>query len=173
MALLPIVINPDERLRTICAPVTAFDAALAALVSDMFDTMYDAPGRGLAAPQVGVLQRLFVFDSDWKDAESRNPRVMVNPEVLWTSEETQEFTEGCLSIPDTPCRLARPARITMRWQDLDGTAFEDTFEGVSAVVVQHEFDHLDGVLIIDRPALPIPAPAEAAADQAAATEENA
>lgn len=167
MAILPIVITPDERLRTICAPVTSFDAALRALVSDMFDTMYDAPGRGLAAPQVGVLQRLFVFDSDWKDADSHNPRVMINPEVLWTSEETQEFTEGCLSIPDTPRRLARPARITMRWQDLDGQTFEDTFEGITAVVVQHEFDHLDGVLITDRPALPIPE------DQAAATQESA
>ena len=156
MAILPIVIHPDDRLRQICAPVTVFDGALARLVSDMFDTMYEAPGRGLAAPQVGVLQRLFVFDSDWKDAETRNPRVMVNPEVLWTSEETQDYTEGCLSIPDTPCRLSRPARITLRGQDLAGQTFEDTFDGITAVVVQHEFDHLDGVLIIDRPALPIP-----------------
>lgn len=165
MAVLPIVIHPDDRLRTICARVETFDAALAQLVGDMWDTMYDAPGRGLAAPQVGVLQRLFVFDSDWKDEGSHNPRVMVNPEILWMSEETAEFTEGCLSIPDTPCRLARPARITMRWQDLDGTSYEDTFEGITAVVVQHEFDHLDGVLIIDRPALPIP-------ETAAATEET-
>ena len=121
------------------------------------------------------MKRLFVMDVVWKDHE-REPRVFIDPLITATSQDMAEFTEGCLSIPDTPCRLSRPARITMRWQDLYGARHEDTFEGITAVVVQHEFDHLDGVLIIDRPALPIPAPDDVPAQgqtHDAATQESA
>jgi len=146
---LEIVQHPDPVLRETCAPVTAFDGALGRLAWDMARTMYAAPGRGLAAPQVGVTRRLFVVDTTWKEG-APDPMVFVNPVLLSASEETWIAEEGCLSIPDTPCRVERPVAIALGWQGLDGTGYRGRFEGVAARCVLHELDHLDGVLCIDR-----------------------
>ncbi len=144
----PIVTHPDPVLRKTAAPVLAFDEALKTLVRDMFDTMYDAPGRGLAAPQVGVLQRIFVTDTTWKDG-ARTPLIFVNPEISGLSDDRQSFDEGCLSIPGKLTPVSRPARVRMRWQDLEGASHAAEFEGFAAACVQHELDHLNGVLCID------------------------
>ena len=146
----PIVLYPDPLLAQVSEPVGHFDAALAALVADMFDTMYAALGRGLAAVQVGVLSRLFVMDATWKDGE-RSPQVFVNPVFADQSEEHVTREEGCLSIPDRPRRVARPSEVTLRWQDVHGAAQEGTFTGFEAACIQHEFAHLDGRLILDHP----------------------
>jgi len=124
------------------------DDPLRALIADMFETMYDAPGRGLAAPQVGVLSRVFVMDATWKSG-ARTPLTFINPEILWASPETQVNEEGCLSIPDTPRRVARPARVEVMWLDADGAQKRGAFEGFEAACICHEMDHLDGVLILD------------------------
>jgi peptide deformylase len=144
-----IVQVPDPVLREVARPVTGFDADLRALAQDMLETMYDAPGRGLAAPQIGLGLRLFVMDVAWKDGEPE-PMVFVNPEVLGTSEDRVTREEGCLSIPGRVSRVSRPAEVALRWQDLEGEWQEDTFDGFAATCVQHELDHLDGVLCIDR-----------------------
>ncbi len=149
MAVMQIVTHPDPVLRARCEAVTLFDPALETLAHDMLDTMYAAPGRGLAAPQVGLPLRIFVIDTDWKDG-APDPKAFVNPEITAASDETVTADEGCLSIPDTPCRVTRPARITLRWQDLDGRGHNAEFDGVAAICIQHELDHLDGVLCIDR-----------------------
>ena len=145
----PIVQIPDPVLREVAAPVAAFDEGLRDLARDMLETMYEAPGRGLAAPQVGLPVRLFVMDVAWKDGEPE-PMVFVNPEVLGTSEDRVTREEGCLSIPGRVSRVSRPAEVALRWQDLAGEWQEDTFDGFAATCVQHELDHLDGVLCIDR-----------------------
>jgi len=150
MALRSIVVHPDPRLAQICAPVTAFDAGLDDLISDMFDTMYAAPGRGLAAPQVGVMSRLFVMDATWKDGAG-TPLVMVNPKVTARSENLAVLEEGCLSIPDTPRTIARPDWVAVSWQDAKGQAHTGKFDGFKAACIQHEADHLDGRLILDHP----------------------
>lgn len=152
MTLRPILHHPDARLRAICAPVDRFDADLATLVADMFDTMYAAPGRGLAAPQIGVLQRLFVMDTDWKTGTPA-PQVFVNPRLLAVSDDRVMIEEGCLSIPGIPCPVERPAALRLAWQDTDGTAQEGDFDAMPARAIQHELDHLDGILCIDRVAL--------------------
>ena len=157
MALRPIVLHPDARLRTTCAPVADFDANLAALAADMLETMYDAYGRGLAAPQVGMTQRLFVMDAGWKTGPA-TPMAFVNPEILWSAPSRAVHEEGCLSIPDTPRRIARPAEVHLRWQDTAGRTQEGRFTGPAAVIAQHEIDHLDGILILDHPAIPRPDP---------------
>tara|TARA_R110002167_G_scaffold1426_3_gene6732 strand:+ start:22104 stop:22556 length:453 start_codon:yes stop_codon:yes gene_type:complete len=144
---------PDRVLRAVCKPVTAFDAALEDTVAEMLAVMYAAPGRGLAAPQVGVTRRIFVMDATWKSGDP-TPTVFVNPEIVSVSEEIAVTQEGCLSIPDRAVRVARPARVAMRWQDLDGAEQTGMFDGFSAVCVQHERDHLDGVLCIDYPEAP-------------------
>ncbi len=119
------------------------------LAADMLATMYDAPGVGLAAPQVGVLSRLYVMDCE-KDPEApRNPIVMVNPEVTWTSEALNTYEEGCLSIPEQYADVTRPAEVRVRWLGLDGKTHEREFEGLWATCAQHEIDHLDGRLFID------------------------
>lgn len=141
---------PDPVLREVCAPVTVFDQALADLAQQMLDTMYAAPGRGLAAPQVGIAQRLFVMDATWKEGTPA-PRVFVNAEIIGASDELATFTEGCLSIPNQTSRINRPSEVTLRWQDLDGAPHTETFTGFAAVCVQHERDHLDGILCIDYP----------------------
>ncbi|MDG1863235.1 MAG: peptide deformylase [Yoonia sp.] len=141
---------PDPVLREVCAPVTAFDAALEDVVAEMLAVMYAAPGRGLAAPQVGLTQRIFVMDTTWKTGDP-SPMVFVNPEIVSVSAEMAVHDEGCLSIPDCKSRLARPARVDLRWQDLDGELQVGSFEGFAAACVQHERDHLDGVLCIDYP----------------------
>ncbi|MGB3553753.1 MAG: peptide deformylase [Jannaschia sp.] len=142
----PILLHPDPVLRVVCDPVTEDVTALA---RDMLDTMYGAPGRGLAAPQVGQVLRLFVMDCTWKEGLP-DPRVFVNPEIV-ASEGAQVNEERCLSIPDTPRRIARAARITLAFDGPDGRRRE-AFEGFAAACVQHEMDHLDGVLILDRAA---------------------
>lgn len=146
-----IVMDPDPRLRAFCAPVLGVDDALHGLIADMFETMYAAPGRGLAAPQVGVLQRVFVMDATWK-TRAATPLVFVNPEILSRSSETQVNEEGCLSIPGHPVQVTRPAEIEVMWLDADGTQRRGAFDGFEAACICHEMDHLDGVLILDHEA---------------------
>ena len=121
----------------------------------MLETMYAAPGRGLAAPQVGRLVRMFVMDVDWKSGIPA-PAVFVNPEVLRASDGRQVYDEACLSIPGVARRVARPAEVRLRWQDETGARREGAFLGPAAVIVQHETDHLDGILILDHDAVPLP-----------------
>ena len=156
MSVRPLVILPDSKLRLISEPVGAITDAVRALAADMLETMYDAPGRGLAAPQVGVGLRIFVMDVGWKEG-SPDPQVFVNPEILAVSDERVTREEGCLSIPGRTSRVARPAEVDLRWQGLDGTPREGRFDGFAATCVQHEIDHLDGILCIDReePAEPL------------------
>lgn len=148
MALRPIIVLPDPRLRKAAQPVTVFDAALRALANDMLETMYEAPGIGLAAPQIGVMKRLFVMDCTGRD-DDPDPRVFVNPELLWQSDDLATSEEGCLSIPDVYEEVTRPSQVRLRWTDLDGQVLEEDFAHRPAVCVQHELDHLDGKLFID------------------------
>lgn len=149
MAIRPILIHPDPRLKTAAEPVADIDDELRLLAADMLETMYDAPGSGLAAPQVGVLRRLFVMDCAKKEGTPPQPMVLVNPVILTRSDETKVWEEGCLSIPEIYHDVERPAEVTMRWLDLDGSEQERDFDGFAAVCVQHELDHLDGRLYID------------------------
>lgn len=154
MAILPILMLPDARLRQVCTAVNQFDEALAQLAADMLETMYAAPGRGLAGPQVGEMMRIFVMDVGWKDGRP-SPLVCINP-VIKDVAGLAANTEGCLSIPNHPVRIERPAMVRMAWQDLAGRHCEGFFEGFAAVCAQHERDHLDGILCIDYPDLPDP-----------------
>ena len=149
--LRPILIHPDPRLKKVCDPVGAIDDELRALARDMFDTMYHAPGIGLAAPQIGVNLRLLVMDCAKREDEdaSAQPIAMVNPEIVWSSDETREHEEGCLSIPDVYAPVTRPESVTVRFRDLDGAELEATMRGIWATCVQHEIDHLNGKLFID------------------------
>jgi peptide deformylase len=153
MAIRPIFETPDPVLRQISRPVETFDAELKTLVADMFETMYAAPGIGLAAVQVGVPIRLLVIDLQEPEEEGgepvRDPRVFINPEVLWHSDNEVPYTEGCLSVPEQYAEVMRPDRIRARWQDVDGKAHEEEIDGLLAVCLQHEMDHLNGVLFID------------------------
>lgn len=148
MPILPIVRFPDPMLRRPCLPVGAVDAALRDLARDMLDTMYAAPGRGLAGPQVGVARRIFVMDCTWKEGTPA-PRVCLNPEILGASDTLVTNTEGCLSIPGVPAQVARPDWVVLRWSDLDGATHEERLVGFAAVCAQHELDHLNGRLCID------------------------
>ena len=129
-------------------PVVNFGDALRGLADDMLETMYGAAGRGLAAPQVGTKQQLFVMDATWKEGVYA-PQIFVNPVIFDQTDAVEEVEESCLSIPDTPCLVARPVGITLRWQDLDGTQLESAFDGFAARCIQHENDHLSGVLCTD------------------------
>jgi peptide deformylase len=149
MTIRPILIHPDPRLKTVADPVTDIDDELRQLAEDMLETMYDAPGSGLAAPQVGVLSRMFVMDCAKKEGTPPQPMVLVNPEIVARSEETKVFEEGCLSIPEIYENVERPAEVTMRWLGLDGREHEQDFDGFPAVCVQHELDHRNGKLYID------------------------
>ena len=173
MALREILEVPDPRLKQISAPVTAFDDELRALVADMFETMYDAPGIGLAAVQLGVPVRVLTIDLQPEDEDAapeectaghghgggghshshqpvkREPRVFVNPVILDPSEDHAVYSEGCLSVPEIYADVERPARIRARWQDLDGAVHEEDIDGLLATCLQHEMDHLEGVLFID------------------------
>ncbi|MDF7774552.1 peptide deformylase [Sphingomonas sp. AOB5] len=153
MALLPILEVPDPRLRTVSSPVETVDDELRALIDDMFDTMYDAPGIGLAAIQVGVPKRLIVMDLQEKEDEEgkpiREPRVFINPEILDPAEEQSVYTEGCLSVPDQYADVERPARCRVKWMDEKGEAHDELFEGLLATCIQHEMDHLEGIVFID------------------------
>jgi len=156
MAIRRIYETPDAVLRQISKPVETFDDELKTLVADMLETMYDAPGIGLAAVQVGVPIRLLVIDlqepANPEDPESkivREPRVFVNPEILWHSDREVPYTEGCLSVPEQYAEVMRPDKIRAKWQDETGKAYEEEIEGLLAVCLQHEMDHLNGVLFID------------------------
>ncbi len=144
-----ILIHPDPRLKTAADPVTSVDKALQALADDMLETMYDAPGIGLAAPQVGVMQRMLVMDCIKDDLSTPEPMVLINPTVIEASEETNVYDEGCLSIPDQYAEVTRPAVVKVEWMGLDGKTEQREFEGLWATCVQHEIDHLNGKLFID------------------------
>ena len=148
MALRDIIVLPDKRLRLKSKPVGGIDGNTRKLVEDMFETMYKAPGIGLAAIQVGVPVRLVVMDLSKKETETE-PRVFVNPEILSPSEEKSIYEEGCLSIPDIHEDVERPARVKFRYVDLEGKLWEAEAEGLFATCIQHEVDHLNGVLFID------------------------
>ena len=143
-----ILIHPDPRLKKLCDPVTNITADLRKLATDMLDTMYDAPGIGLAAPQVGVTRRLIVMDCT-KAPDAPRPLILFNPEVIWTSDTLATYEEGCLSIPEQYADVQRPDHATVRWMDENGAAQEETFDGLWATCVQHEIDHLNGKLFID------------------------
>ncbi|MGJ8603318.1 MAG: peptide deformylase [Marivita sp.] len=146
---LPILIHPDPRLKKACAPVPDLSDDLRALAKDMLETMYDAPGIGLAAPQVGVLSRLIVLDCQKDENSAPRPLVMFNPEIVALSEDVNVYEEGCLSIPDQYAEVTRPEAVTVAWLDEAGNPQEEEFDGLWATCVQHEIDHLNGKLFID------------------------
>jgi peptide deformylase len=148
MALRDILILPDKRLRLVCEPVKTIDREIKTLVADMFETMYEAPGIGLAAIQVGVPRRVVTMDLAKKEDE-KEPRVLINPEILWTSEEKATYEEGCLSIPEFYEDVERPAQVRVKYLDLEGREQELEAGGLLATCLQHEIDHLNGVLFID------------------------
>ena len=149
--LRPILIHPDPRLKKVCDPVAKIDDEVRRLAHDMLETMYHAPGIGLAAPQVGVNARLLVMDCAKREEEeaAAQPIAMVNPEIVFSSEGTREHEEGCLSIPEIYAPVTRPEEVTVRWHDLDGNELEAKMNGIWATCVQHEIDHLNGRLFID------------------------
>ena len=148
MAIRDILTVPDPMLKKVSKPVEAVDDELRALMDDMLETMYDAPGIGLAAIQIGVPKRVIVMDIAPREGD-REPRYFVNPQILWRSEEIQPYEEGCLSVPDIYDEVERPARVKLRYLNYQGEQIEEDAEGVFAVCIQHEMDHLDGVLFID------------------------
>ncbi len=148
MALLPIIIAPDPRLKLIAAPVERVDDDIRQLMDDMLETMYLAPGVGLAAPQVSVLKRVIVVDASAKDAEPA-PLRMANPELIEVSDEDASYEEGCLSLPEHYATVARPARVRVRYLDYENEIREIDAEGLLGTCVQHEMDHLDGILFVD------------------------
>ncbi|MBN8533159.1 MAG: peptide deformylase [Rhizobiales bacterium] len=148
MSVKKLVILPDARLRQISAPITGVDKALRAFVDDMFETMYDAPGIGLAAIQVGEPKRLFTLDVS-KREDNREPLVVINPEITWKSDEKNTYEEGCLSIPEYYEEVERPARVRLKYRDIDFVERELEADGLLATCIQHELDHLNGVLFID------------------------
>ena len=153
MSRLPIIEVPDPMLRAQSAPVERVDDELRKLVADMFETMYAAPGIGLAAVQVAIPRRLVVIDLQDPEEEGgepvRRPMAFINPEIVWSSDERSVYNEGCLSIPEQYAEIERPARVRARWLDEQGATHEAEVEGLLATCVQHEIDHLNGVLFID------------------------
>lgn len=170
MAIREIIEVPDPRLKTVSKPVEAFDGELKTLVEDMFETMYDANGIGLAAIQVGVPLRVLVIDLQEPDPDAEpvechhdhgdghahthqpiknDPRVFVNPEILDPAEELNTYQEGCLSVPEIYADVDRPKACRVRWQDIEGNVHEEQMEGLMATCIQHEMDHLQGILFID------------------------
>ncbi len=149
MAVLPILRWPAPRLSQVCEKIGTIDAEITRLAEDMLETMYAAPGRGLAAPQVGLLRRIFVMDIGWKDGAPA-PMVLINPEIQWHSDNVETGDEGCLSIPGVTAGVARPAEVRMCWTDLSGKAVIETLPGFAARCAQHELDHLDGLVTFDR-----------------------
>lgn len=148
MSALEILRWPDPRLTEICPPVAAITPQIETLAGDMLDTMYAAPGRGLAAPQVGAMLRMFVMDTGWKEG-APDPLVCINPMLMEVSEERATSAEGCLSIPGLSAEISRPAQVQMVWTGLNGGRFVQSFSGFAAACVQHELDHLDGVVTLD------------------------
>jgi peptide deformylase len=148
MAIKPIIFIPDPKLRLVSDPVERVDAELLSLADDMLETMYDAPGIGLAAIQVAVPRRLLVIDLA-KEDEARAPQIFINPQVLWSSDERNVYEEGCLSIPDYYAEVERPAQVRVAYVGRDGKEHEIQAEGLLATCLQHEIDHLNGVLFLD------------------------
>jgi len=148
MAVRDILIIPDKTLRLVSEPVTRFDKELRALVDDMFETMYAAPGIGLAAVQIGVTRRVITMDLAKKD-DPKEPQVFINAEVTWSSDERSKYEEGCLSIPEYYEEVERPARVKVKYADIDGKLHEIEADGLLATCLQHEIDHTKGVLFID------------------------
>ena len=148
MAILPIIIAPDPRLKLIAAPVARVDAEIRQLMDDLLETMYRAPGVGLAAPQVGVLKRVIVVDASAKD-EERAPLRMANPELIEVSGEDANYEEGCLSLPDHYAEVVRPVRVRLRYLDHENQIRELDTEELLATCIQHEMDHLEGILFVD------------------------
>ena len=153
MAIRPILEAPDPVLRQISSPVEKVDDDLRKLIADMFETMYAAPGIGLAAIQVGVPKRILVIDLQDPEEEGgepvRNPMTFINPEILRSSETERPYNEGCLSVPDQYAEVERPEAIRARWLDRDGKVHEEELDGLLATCLQHEMDHLEGILFID------------------------
>ncbi|MBJ3764188.1 peptide deformylase [Maribius pontilimi] len=149
MSIRPILIHPDPRLKKVADPVGTPTDEIRALAEDMLQTMYDAPGIGLAAPQIGVSSRLLVMDCVKEEGAAPRPLVLIDPVVVWAADELSTYEEGCLSIPEQYADVERPAAVEVRWTDLDGAEMSERFEGLWATCVQHEIDHLDGKLFID------------------------
>jgi peptide deformylase len=153
MSILPIIEAPDPRLRVKSTPVETVDDDLRMLIADMFQTMYDAPGIGLAAIQIGVPKRVLVIDLQEEEDEDgkpvRSPRVFINPEFYDPSDDVSIYNEGCLSVPDQYAEVERPAEVYCRWLDENGAAHDEHIEGMLATCLQHEMDHLEGILFID------------------------
>lgn len=153
MAILPILEVPDPRLKTVSTPVEKVDDELRALIADMFETMYAAPGIGLAAIQVGVPKRVLVMDLQEEEDEEgkpiKAPRVFINPEILDPAEELNTYTEGCLSVPDQFADVDRPVTCRVKWLDENGEAHDEVFTGLLATCIQHEMDHLEGIVFLD------------------------
>ena len=149
MSVRPILTWPDVRLSTVCDPVSEITDDIRVLAADMLETMYAAPGRGLAAPQVGVLQRLFVMDPTWKEG-APFPMICINPDIISHGEEMANASEGCLSIPGIEAQVSRPTTVRMVWTDLGGIVHDEELSGFAALCAQHELDHLDGIVTFDR-----------------------
>lgn len=152
MAKLPLIIAPDPRLKKRAEPVTGVDDRIRRLMDDMLETMYAANGIGLAAPQVGVLERVIVIDTAEKNEQPR-PIGLANPEVVWASDDVAPYNEGCLSLPEQYADVTRPAAVRVRYLDRDNVPREIEGDGLLATVLQHEIDHLEGVLFVDRVSL--------------------
>lgn len=149
MSIRPILLHPDPRLKKPAAAVDKITPDLVALARDMLETMYDAPGVGLAAPQVGVSRRLIVMDCIKSPDVAPRPLILFNPEIIWSSDARSTYEEGCLSIPEHYAEVERPSEVRVRWRDETGAALEEHFTSLWATCVQHEVDHLDGRLFID------------------------
>ena len=148
MTIKPLIILPDPVLRQVSKPIERVDADLQRLVDDMLETMYDAPGIGLAAIQVGVPRRMLVIDLS-KEGEEKQPLVFINPEIVSSSDDRSVYEEGCLSIPDYYAEVERPAKVTVKYLDREGKEQSVEADGLLATCLQHEIDHLNGVLFID------------------------
>jgi peptide deformylase len=148
MAVREILILPDKRLRKVSEPVKKIDAGIRKLVDDMLETMYDAPGIGLAAIQIGTSKRVVTMDLAKKE-EPKNPQVFINPEIVWSSDEKAIYEEGCLSIPEIYSDVERPAQVKVKYLDLEGELHEIEANGLLSTCLQHEVDHLNGILFID------------------------
>ncbi len=150
MALLPILVAPDSALKTVSSPISQVDSIVQKQMQDMLETMYMAPGVGLAANQVNVLNRVLVMDcADHRAGEDKTPFCMANPDIIWESEEYSVWDEGCLSFPENFAEIERPARVRVQYIDENNQIQEAEFEGLSSHCVQHEMDHLNGIVFVD------------------------
>ena len=149
MTLRNILIHPDPRLKKVATPIASVSDDIRRLADDMLETMYDAPGIGLAAPQIGVTERMLVMDCVKDENATPEPMVLINPEITWVSETKNVYEEGCLSIPEQYAEVERPAEVEVAWTDQHGKAMRERFDGLWATCVQHEIDHLNGKLFID------------------------